>query len=1263
MKSEDPKQADQEAKSPEGQEQQGKSDGLAANSTEEQAARGKAGSGTDGVTEDRWNDSDINAAVDVLERPSQIPVSVRGSNTNPGEADEHASLLDRHSGTLAASAVEKSKRTGSEPPNSVGSQPPQCRAAEVETCVETDGAAVVSPAKGVASEASGDSPVVAGVDDEEQEEPTAYFDRTLGPAEPESKPKTLLGAAASFDRRVPAVETSLAVGKASGMKSLPRAPSPTVKALESRVAEAKTSSTAGNPSGATQAVAPPGHGTGKGRVPLSGSDSEESEEPTLYFDRSALSKSNKAQDETEEATQFYDRQSMSQPGADSPEETEEPTQYFERQNAAVVKQDRPITLASLNAEVKALLAPAFASDVAGRQSSVSLGIGVALLSAETTEPPPVVGQKPILSSSPPQSKISPPRPAGTRSAERLAQPEFERAPLSVPTGEIPTRLVQEGKVRPTQTGTGAELGAAASAFAQSPGLGPSASGDAEPMSERFHEAPGGEIEPPAQGLTGITAFSIAPRPGSAGFEEEVWLDPIVVRLGRRLLRVAAGCVLAGLVLAWLDARYAQSAAVNHPTLWQLVLACAGLVMPMALVLAVFVTVLSMLLHPDSAPSLLRLPQKLRPLDIRRQARLAVILGVTPLAISSWLLLVARAALPLLGSNAASPVVGTLLAAMSVGLGLLVAAPVLAVARYVGVRLRQTPPDPVRWGLVGALLGIVPLAVAVATGPTSGAGSAFAIFGVFKRPELDLRAPCMLLMMALSGYLLPSRLRAMRWPWLVLIVLLPLGLTVRAATRGLDSRDVALALERSAPLSRMALGALRRATDRDRDGFSQYFGGGDCDEQDRRRNPGADDVPQNGIDEDCSGSDASDVKLKSAPVPPVELLRARRGVIPADLNLILIIVDTMRADTLHHAKRVTPRLDELADKSVTVQQAYAPASYTGKSVGPILIGKHSSETHRDFGHFAAFSKKDTFLQQRLRAAGIRTLSVQAYWYFFHSIYGFDRGFDVVDSNASVSAGYVEGDRSTTGEKLTERILWQLDQAENTSGRFFLWTQYTDPHAEYVSHEGFDLGSDSMGKYHGEVAFVDYHVGRIIDFVKSKPWGARTAIVVTSDHGEAFSEHGMIRHGFELWEPLVRVPLVVQIPGVEPRQVRARRSLIDLAPTILDLMQTEIPDGSGSDFLSGRSLLPELLGIEGSDASRPLLVDMANGPFTAERQAYIDGDIKLLTAAGRPIGLFDLSSDPEEKKDLLDNTELRERIVGEYRAYKKAMRTIEVRAPKQ
>ncbi|HEY5960049.1 MAG TPA: sulfatase-like hydrolase/transferase, partial [Polyangiaceae bacterium] len=720
------------------------------------------------------------------------------------------------------------------------------------------------------------------------------------------------------------------------------------------------------------------------------------------------------------------------------------------------------------------------------------------------------------------------------------------------------------------------------------------------------------------------------------------------------------CTAAGLVVAPIEAMFAQRAAMNSASLWQLTLACAGLLVPLCLAIGAIVATISVLLHPDAPPSLGRLRQQLRPSDIRRQARLAVILGIAPLATAVWILAVARASLPLLGSIASPQVIGTLLAAVAVGLGLLAAVPVLALARYAGVRLRQHPPDPVRWGAIGIGLGLVPIIVAVATGPTSGAGSAFAILGVFKRPELDLRAPCLLLSIALVGYLLPSRIGGLQPKWLLLVAMLPLGLTYRAAARGLDVRKVGLAVERGAPLSRAVLNVARRLTDRDQDGFSRFFGGGDCDDHDRNRNPGQDDIPRNGIDEDCSGTDSVASTVRNIVATPAEELRARRTNIPNDLNLIFFIVDTLRADTLRHSKGVTPRFDELASHSTVVDQAYAPASYTGKSVGPILIGKHSSETNRDFGHFSAFSKRDTFVQQRLQRAGIRTVSVQGYWYFYQPLYGFDRGFDVVDSTASSGSGYVEGDRSSTGEKLTERILAQLDKPENTNGRFFLWSQYTDPHAEYVAHSGFEFGSDSLGKYHGEVAFVDHQIGRIIDFVRSKPWGARTAIIITSDHGESFGEHGMIRHGFELWEPLIRVPLIISVPGVKPGHVGARRSLVDLVPTILDLMQVEAPTDSGTDFVSGHSLLPEILGIQTAGVPRPLLVDMAQGPFTNERQAYIEGDYKLLTAQGRPLGLFDLTKDVDERHDLLDEAEYRERVISNYRAFKKTLRIVDVRS---
>ena len=111
-------------------------------------------------------------------------------------------------------------------------------------------------------------------------------------------------------------------------------------------------------------------------------------------------------------------------------------------------------------------------------------------------------------------------------------------------------------------------------------------------------------------------------------------------------------------------------------------------------------------------------------------------------------------------------------------------------------------------------------------------------------------------------------------------------------------------------------------------------------------------------------------------------------LPQGLNLVFLSIDTVRTDVLDDARNPTPNLNKLAQRAIQFKRAYAPASYTGKSMGPFIIGKNSSETTRDFSHFNAF-RKEMFLQQRLHDAGIRTISVQGYWYFYSAPYGFER----------------------------------------------------------------------------------------------------------------------------------------------------------------------------------------------------------------------------------------------------------------------------------
>jgi arylsulfatase A-like enzyme len=608
--------------------------------------------------------------------------------------------------------------------------------------------------------------------------------------------------------------------------------------------------------------------------------------------------------------------------------------------------------------------------------------------------------------------------------------------------------------------------------------------------------------------------------------------------------------------------------------------------------------------------------------------------VTPpllaLALPLGLLVVSGAATRVLGAEGSPRAAMSWMSSGFVALSFGLIAGVRVLSDELSERIDASRRSPAVALAASVALGAVLVALLIAFGETGGGGGPWRILGVLRRQELDLRAPGLLLVIALGALLFPSPRRLV--PALLLggLALASLGLTWRTAASLTEYE--ALAIERAAPLSRTALMLLRRLSDRDHDGVSAAFAGGDCDDRDARINPRAVDVPGNGRDEDCQDGDAPNV----APLAPPSAggVESARQQLPADLNVLLITIDTLRADLgyMGNPRPLSPRLDALAKQSVVFERAYSLASYTGKSVGPLLIGKYSSEVDGGFSHFNRYSKTETFVQERLHAAGVRTLSVQGYWYFFKDA-GFERGFDVVDSSAAPKVASIEGDQSSNSDEQSDAAIKLLGAPELASQRFFMWAHFVDPHAEYAPHPEHDFGSKPRERYDGEVAFVDQHVGRILDALERAPFGKRTAVIVTSDHGEAFGEHGMIRHGFELWEELVRVPLIVKLPGATPRRVSARRSAIDLVPTLLDLFQVPFESRGPRDFLSGQSLLPDLFRAAGEvDPARPIFVDMARGPYNAERQALIVDDLKLTASEGRVLGLYDLAQDPQEGADL-------------------------------
>jgi len=360
-------------------------------------------------------------------------------------------------------------------------------------------------------------------------------------------------------------------------------------------------------------------------------------------------------------------------------------------------------------------------------------------------------------------------------------------------------------------------------------------------------------------------------------------------------------------------------------------------------------------------------------------------------------------------------------------------------------------------------------------------------------------------------------------------------------------------------------------------------------------------------------------------PPAPAQPARP---PADLNVLLLSVDSLRADMpwTGYPRPIAPFLTELASQGVVYTQAYALSSYTSMSVGGFLGGRYPGELARDGFFFGTYPARVLMFPEVLQRAGVRTLSAHAHGYFRGRRAGFDQGFDVWEMVPDLRWSNVT-DLEITSDRhaaLARRI---LSQEANTRGRFFAWFHFMDPHDQYRAHpEVPPYGRTNRDRYDAEVTFTDQHLRALVTWVRAQPWGARTAIIVTADHGECFGEHGHYRHGFELWQELVHVPWIFVLPGAAPRRIEVTRSHLDLAPTVLDLL------GVPADpAFTGRSLVPELYGAEAE--ARDVIVDLPRTSDNDRRRALIHGRHKVIAYGDDSrFEVYDLVADPGETQNL-------------------------------
>ncbi len=380
------------------------------------------------------------------------------------------------------------------------------------------------------------------------------------------------------------------------------------------------------------------------------------------------------------------------------------------------------------------------------------------------------------------------------------------------------------------------------------------------------------------------------------------------------------------------------------------------------------------------------------------------------------------------------------------------------------------------------------------------------------------------------------------------------------------------------------------------------------------------------------------------------------------SLILIGIDTLRLDDTSlidvATRELTPNLKRLADRGVSFNQAVSQAPWTMPAFASIVTGKYPQE-HGAFSLKGHLGKPALTLAELLREAGYRTSGIVAHRYV-STRHGFAQGFSSFNEENSV------GHIGITSRRVTDLALDFLERP--TDQPFFLFLHYFDPHYQYQDHEEFpwadgyrgwlrgpqnDFGNlrakrhlltqDDIGYlrdlYHEEIAATDREIGRVIDAVSARGLDDDVVMVVVADHGEEFMERGWLGHTISMHDEVIRVPLVMRIPGLaEGSRVDRPIETRQVFSTVLDALQIQGLRGLRRDsllpLLSAAGDSPETYRGPTAAFSSALLTD---APIDSGKRVHLfamqEGPWKLILDAARGTEqLFKLDSDPGETSDL-------------------------------
>ena len=356
------------------------------------------------------------------------------------------------------------------------------------------------------------------------------------------------------------------------------------------------------------------------------------------------------------------------------------------------------------------------------------------------------------------------------------------------------------------------------------------------------------------------------------------------------------------------------------------------------------------------------------------------------------------------------------------------------------------------------------------------------------------------------------------------------------------------------------------------------------------------------------------------------------------NIVWISVDTLRADHLGcygHTRPTSPALDAMAERGIRFSAAISQAPWTRPSHRSMLTGLYPA---------ARAGLRSPLIGVPLQKAGYRTTALVGIGQV-DSRFGFDRGFEIYRTDDWIRdpvkmVGWVE---------------------ERLRSPYFLFLHTYEPHEPYT-HTEFAEGLPSgrlSGKYSknlhyrlkkllsddekryvealydGDVAYTDARLGELFAELDRRGNLESTILIVTSDHGEQFWDHGSWGHGQNLYDHQIRVPLILHLPsslGVKQgRVIEEQVELLDLYPTLLDLVGVPL-----THEVQGRTLRPLLEG--GSLPPRQAFAENTNIKFAerkglrTERYKFILAQLGRSKRGEEGYELYDLRADPGERKNL-------------------------------